>query len=138
MPQNQQSFDENQSDSNDVNGEILSPEKFTLKNDSPLTASTCKIKSASSSPIALIGTSGSLNPPPYRNPPAPSTKPTFQNNSKLIDSSLSNGGTLTLNSVLASNDDLLQSIQYKDLIQLIKLQREKIINQQNDLTKVKK
>jgi hypothetical protein len=162
LQQPQLSYDENFDNSTDILGSDVSssPDKsFNLKNESLL--ANCKVKSASSSPVALIGTSGSLNPPPYRNPPAPSANKTSSNNNfpvqqinnnnnsnsssngqKLVDTSFNNNSnsnssnSSNSNIVLPSNDDLLQSIQYKDLIQLIKLQRDKIINQQNDLTKV--
>lgn len=55
----------------------------------------------------------SSKPPPYIPPPKVSTKSPDKPN-------------------IVNPDDLL----IKDLIQLIKLQREKIINQQNDLSKV--
>jgi hypothetical protein len=85
---------------------------------------------SSSSPVTSIGVSqgGSLKPPAYRNPPAP--KPSMQNQ-KLID--LSNGN---FSPIFAPNDILMQNVQYRDLVQLIKYQREKINTQQNDLTKV--
>lgn len=84
---------------------------------------------SSSSPVASsIGVSGSLKPPAYRNPPAP--KNTNQNQ-KLID--LSNGN---FSSIFSPNDNPMQNVQYRDLVQLIKYQREKINNQQSDLTKV--
>lgn len=87
---------------------------------------------SSSSPVASsIGVSGngSLKPPAYRNPPAP--KNTIQNQ-KLID--MSNGN---FSPIFSPNDALMQS-QYRELVQLIKYQREKINTQQNDLTKVRK
>lgn len=83
---------------------------------------------SSSSPVTSIGVSGSLNPPAYRNPPAP--KNTNQNQ-KLID--LSNGN---FSSIFSPNDNPMHNVQYRDLVQLIKYQREKINNQQSDLTKV--
>lgn len=84
---------------------------------------------ASSSPVTSIGVSGSLKPPAYRNPPAP--KPSTQNQ-KISD--LSNGN---FSPIFAPNDNnLMQNVQYRDLVQLIKYQREKINTQQNDLTKV--
>ena len=95
-----------------------------------------KVKNSPSPVTSPIGTSGSLNPPPYRNPPSPAKQFQLPNSSKIIESNNSSNNIEVLNSAIQSNDDLLHTIQYKDLIQLIKLQRDKIINQQNDLTKV--
>lgn len=86
---------------------------------------------SSSSPVASsIGVSGngSLKPPAYRNPAAP--KNSVQNQ-KLID--MNNGN---FSPIFSPNDVLMQS-QYRELVQLIKYQREKISTQQNDLTKVR-
>lgn len=82
--------------------------------------------SNSSSPP--VGVSGSLKPPAYRNPPAPKQMPS----QKLVD--LNNGN---FSPIFPSNDVLMQNVQYRDLVQLIKYQREKINTQQNDLTKVR-
>lgn len=82
--------------------------------------------SNSSSPP--VGVSGSLKPPAYRNPPAPKQMP----NQKLVD--LNNGN---FSPIFPSNDGVMQNVQYRDLVQLIKYQREKINTQQNDLTKVR-
>jgi len=81
--------------------------------------------SSTSSSSPIIGTSGSLNPPPYRNPPPPKAA--------VVASNLSN-----INHILTSNinEILMQNIQYRDLVQLIKYQRDKINMQQSDLTKV--
>ena len=84
---------------------------------------------SSSSPVTSIGVSGSLKPPAYRNPPAPKT--TVQNQ-KMID--MNNGN---FSPIFSPNDILMQNVQYRDLVQLIKYQREKINTQQNDLTKVR-
>lgn len=83
---------------------------------------------SSSSPVTSIGVSGSLKPPAYRNPPAPKTA---IQNQKLID--MSNGN---FSPIFTPNDIPMQNVQYRDLVQLIKYQREKINTQQNDLTKV--
>jgi hypothetical protein len=86
---------------------------------------------SSPSPVTSpVGVSGSLKPPAYRNPPAP--KVSSMQNQKLID--LSNGNFSPIFS--PNNDVLMQNVQYRDLVQLIKYQREKINTQQNDLTKV--
>lgn len=74
-------------------------------------------------PVASIGVSGSLKPPAYRNPPAPKIQ-----NQKITD--LNNGN---FNSIFSPNE---VQVHYRDLVQLIKYQREKINTQQNDLTKV--
>lgn len=76
---------------------------------------------SSSSPVTSIGVSGSLKPPAYRNPPAPKT---------VIHS---NGN---FSPIFSPNDIPMQNVQYRDLVQLIKYQREKINTQQSDLTKV--
>lgn len=83
---------------------------------------------SSSSPITSIGVSGSLKPPAYRNPPAPKS---VNQNQKLMD--ISNG---SFSPIFPPNDVLMQNVQYRDLVQLIKYQREKINTQQSDLTKV--
>lgn len=81
---------------------------------------------SSSSPVTSpVGISGSLKPPAYRNPPAPKVAPI--QNQKLVDF-----GPIFSN----NNEILMQNVQYRDLVQLIKYQREKINTQQNDLTKV--
>lgn len=82
----------------------------------------------SSSPVTSIGVSGSLKPPAYRNPPAPKG---VNQNQKLMD--LSNGN---FSPIFSASDILMQNVQYRDLVQLIKYQREKINTQQSDLTKV--
>lgn len=82
---------------------------------------------SSSSPVTSpVGISGNLHPPAYRNPPAPKVAP--PQNQKLID----------FGTVFSNNNDILMqnNVQYRDLVQLIKFQREKINVQQNDLTKV--
>lgn len=92
---------------------------------------------SSSSPV--ISSNGALNPPPYqpppyRQPPAPRNSPN-QHQQKFMDvnhNKIENG----IKDVNDLNDVLMQSSQYRDLIQLIKFQRDKITNQQSDLTKV--
>lgn len=88
---------------------------------------------SSSSPI--ISSNGALNPPPYRQPPAPRTSPN-QQQQKIMDinhNKIENlfKDTNDFNDILMQRDS-----QYRDLIQLIKFQRDKITNQQSDLTKV--
>lgn len=86
---------------------------------------------SSSSPVTSpIGVSGSLKPPAYRNPPAPKS---VNQNQKLMD--VSNGN---FSPIFSTNDVLIQNVQYRDLVQLIKYQREKINTQQSDLTKVRR
>jgi hypothetical protein len=81
---------------------------------------------SSSSPVT---SNGVLKPPAYRNPPAPKTSMQGQ---KLID--MSNGN---FSPIFSPNDIPMQNVQYRDLVQLIKYQREKINTQQSDLTKVR-
>lgn len=83
----------------------------------------------SPSPVTSIGVSGSLKPPAYRNPP-PATKATPPSQ-KLMDGSNGN-----FSPIFSPNEFLVQNVQYRDLVQLIKYQRDKINTQQNDLTKV--
>ncbi|CAO1298499.1 unnamed protein product [Diamesa serratosioi] len=83
----------------------------------------------STSPI--IGTSGSLNPPPYRNPPPPRTSP----NHKSIELYSNTNHALVNNIAEEINDVFMKNSQYRDLMQLIKYQREKLTTQQSDLTK---
>lgn len=82
----------------------------------------------SPSPVTSIGAAGNLKPPAYRNPPAPKAP---IHNQKLIDFS-----NVNFSPILAPNDAVMQNVQYRDLVQLIKYQRDKISTQQNDLTKV--
>ncbi|XP_055714039.1 ras association domain-containing protein 8 isoform X2 [Phlebotomus papatasi] len=72
-----------------------------------------------------ISSNGALVPPPYRDPPPPRNSP-LQHTSKSVA-----GGSLEL----MEAQYLHNGAQYRDLIQLIKLQREKISMQQADLTK---
>lgn len=82
---------------------------------------------SSSSPVTSpVGVSGSLKPPAYRSPP-PAPKIAATQNQKTHDF-----GPIFSN----NNDILMQNVQYRDLVQLIKYQRDKISTQQNDLTKV--
>lgn len=97
-----------------------------------------------------ISTSGALIPPPYRDPPPPinSSPLNITNNLQLmqkIDNNKSlNNNLLNMNLIFNNindindlNDVLLNNTaQYRDLIQLIKYQRDKINIQQSDLTKV--
>lgn len=135
-PQYQQQSNEIHDITNKI--ESSSPDKLQLKTENSTDAfinQKFKVKNSPSPVTSPIGISGSLNPPPYRNPPSPAKQFQLPNSSKTIESN--NGSNIdVLNSPIQSNDDLLHTIQYKDLIQLIKLQRDKIINQQNDLTKV--
>lgn len=109
-------------------------ENSTLSNENLLDLYSQRLNNSnysnsSSSPVTSpIGVSGSLKPPAYRNPPAP--KPSNQNQ-KMIDSSSGNFAP-----VFSPSDIPMQNVQYRDLVQLIKYQREKINIQQNDLTKV--
>uniref|UniRef100_A0A6B2EDP1 Putative cell growth/differentiation regulator n=1 Tax=Phlebotomus kandelakii TaxID=1109342 RepID=A0A6B2EDP1_9DIPT len=78
-----------------------------------------------------ISSNGALVPPPYRDPPPPRNSP-LQHTSKAETPPRSvAGGSLEL----VEAQYLHNGAQYRDLIQLIKLQREKISMQQADLTK---
>lgn len=114
---------------NSLNRKTSSP--ILLTNDSQVNNDL--VTSPSPSPPLLIGISaiGSLIPPPYRNPPKPRTSPLNQKNANIMKSMniLSNIHNLDLNDVLINNAN------YKDLIQLIKYQRDKIHMQQTDITK---
>ncbi|KAL7032377.1 hypothetical protein ACKWTF_007303 [Chironomus riparius] len=132
----QQQSNENLDSTNKI--ESSSPEKLQLNTENSTDAfinQKFKVKNSPSPVTSPIGISGSLNPPPYRNPPSPAKQFQLPNSSKTIESNNGSNNIEVLNSPIQSNDDLLHTIQYKDLIQLIKLQRDKIINQQNDLTK---
>lgn len=96
----------------------------------------------SSSPItssSTVGVAGSLKPPAYRNPPPP--KSTTQSSQKHNQNQAWNNNESNLNGnfspILSPNIEMLMhSVQYRDLVQLIKFQREKINSQQAELTKV--
>ncbi|XP_059610336.1 ras association domain-containing protein 8 [Phlebotomus argentipes] len=78
-----------------------------------------------------ISSNGALVPPPYRDPPPPRNSP-LQHVAKVETPPRSvAGGSLEL----MEAQYLHNGAQYRDLIQLIKLQREKISMQQADLTK---
>jgi hypothetical protein len=109
----------------------FSPENSNLSNENLLDLyqqrlNNSSYSNSSSSPVTSpVGISGNLKPPAYRNPPAPKISST--QNQKLMD----------FNSILSNNNEnLMQNVQYRDLVQLIKFQREKINLQQTDLTKV--
>lgn len=94
-----------------------------------------------------VSANGALVPPPYRDPPPPRSSPLNyvssagaaanvlsagggHNNNNLINNNLN-----VLSDISELNEMLLNSAHYKDLIQLIKFQREKINLQQADLSK---
>lgn len=105
----------------------------------------------------LISSNGALVPPPYRDPPPPRNSPmqmqqqtqvkqlefgtgVLSNNNNNNNFNKKNDGACTnpfLTDISDSdfNDNFFEAAQYKDLIQLIKLQREKITSQQTELTK---
>uniref|UniRef100_A0A1B0CS66 Putative cell growth/differentiation regulator n=1 Tax=Lutzomyia longipalpis TaxID=7200 RepID=A0A1B0CS66_LUTLO len=74
-----------------------------------------------------ISSNGALVPPPYRDPPPPRNSPLQKTEPPRSVA----GGSLEL----MEAQYLHNGAQYRDLIQLIKLQREKISIQQADLTK---
>ncbi|XP_055852020.1 ras association domain-containing protein 8 isoform X2 [Episyrphus balteatus] len=99
----------------------------------------------------LISSNGALVPPPYRDPPPPRNSPMQlqqQTQVKLLEFSSGLGNNFNkkvdgacTNPFLSDmgdgdfNDNFFETAQYKDLIQLIKFQREKITSQQSELTK---
>lgn len=109
---------------NSLNRKISSPALLTQDSQVP----------SSPSPPPLIGISaiGALVPPPYRNPPKPRGSPLNQKNENSIKNLNILSNTQDLNEL---NDALINNANYKDLIQLIKYQRDKIHMQQTDITK---
>lgn len=88
-----------------------------------------------------VSSNGSLVPPPYRDPPAPRSSPLINNSlgrSPQAGLSEVNGRRIDFKDY-ASNEvpDMQQmhNAQYRDLVQLIQFQRDKITVQQSDLTK---
>lgn len=114
-----------------VNQELNLLEVFSVRTNNSLDA----IKT----PIG-VSANGALVPPPYRDPPPPRSSPlNYSNCSSVSGSSGTNNNCSMhsgLNDVSELNELLLNNAQYKDLLQLIKFQREKISIQQADLTKV--
>lgn len=111
---------------NSLNRKISSP--------SPLTQDSQIELVPSPSPPPLIGVSaiGALVPPPYRNPPKPRSSPLNQKNENIMKNLNILSNTQDFNEL---NDVLINNANYKDLIQLIKYQRDKIHMQQADITK---
>lgn len=105
------------------NSNISSENLLDLYNQRLNGSSNSSFTNTSPSPVTSIGVSGSLKPPAYRNPPAPKIQ-----SQKIID--LNNGN---FSPIFSPND---VHVNYRDLVQLIKYQREKINTQQSDLTKV--
>lgn len=93
-----------------------------------------ELEPPSPSPPPLIGVSaiGALVPPPYRNPPKPRSSPLNQKNETIMKNLNILSNTQDFNEL---NDVLINNANYKDLIQLIKYQRDKIHMQQADITK---
>ena len=125
---------------NNSSGSISVVQKLNLSNENLLdlynnrnVAMNGNGFSTNSSSSPIISSNGALNPPPYRQPPAPRSSPN-QHQQKFIDINQNKIESLKDSNDL--NDSLMQSSQYRDLIQLIKFQRDKITNQQTDLTKV--
>lgn len=93
----------------------------------------------------LISNNGALVPPPYRDPPPPmatnnptttSTTPSSLNNSRgVMDEDMA---TMASDQVAQTQPQgvLLAANQYRDLVQLIKLQRDQMAVQQVDMTKM--
>lgn len=105
------------------NSNISSENLLDLYNQRLNGSTNSNFTNTSPSPVTSIGVSGSLKPPAYRNPPAPKIQ-----SQKIID--LNNGN---FSPIFSPND---VHVHYRDLVQLIKYQREKINTQQSDLTKV--
>lgn len=101
----------------DTNSNIISPNSSMDMSASPT--------------IGGVSSNGALVPPPYRDPPPPRNSPS---NNKKIDN-ISMNILSSFPDISELNDVLLNNAHYKDLIQLIKYQREKISLQQADLTK---
>lgn len=112
---------------NSLNRKISSPPPLQQDNQAELVQS-------SPSPPPLIGVSaiGALIPPPYRNPPKPRSSPLNQKNETIMKNLNILSNTQDFNEL---NDVLINNANYKDLIQLIKYQRDKIHMQQADITK---
>lgn len=86
--------------------------------------------------IVAVSSNGALNPPPYRNPPSPNIN--FGQKSTDINlSNLKNNNFGILNSIEGISELLVKNSQYRELLQLIKIQKEKINTQQSELTKVR-
>lgn len=84
-----------------------------------------------------VGIAGSLKPPAYRNPPAPKTQSSQKHNQNQTWSEPTANNNGNFSPILSPNLELLMhSVQYRDLVQLIKYQREKLNTQQAELTKV--
>lgn len=113
---------------NSLNRKISSPPPLTQDSQAEL------VQPPSPSPPPLIGVSavGALIPPPYRNPPKPRSSPLNQKNETIMKNLNILSNTQDFNEL---NDVLINNANYKDLIQLIKYQRDKIHMQQADITK---
>ncbi|XP_037047548.1 ras association domain-containing protein 8 [Bradysia coprophila] len=88
----------------------------------------------------LISSNGALIPPPYRDPPPPRVSPLHQKSdslSKMFEykDNVNMNTFVSVKDLNDSSETIFQNSQYRDLIQLIKYQREKISSQQADLTK---
>lgn len=87
-----------------------------------------------------ISANGALVPPPYRDPPPPRTSPlnkTEPSSSRKLDykDSINMTSYFNMSEMTDMNENFLQNAQYKDLLQIVKFQREKITSQQADMTK---
>uniref|UniRef100_A0A1L8E3K3 Putative cell growth/differentiation regulator n=1 Tax=Nyssomyia neivai TaxID=330878 RepID=A0A1L8E3K3_9DIPT len=98
---------------------------FSGSTESILESTSADVAMKSMGPT--ISSNGALVPPPYRDPPKPRNSPLQKTEPPRIVA----GGSLEL----VEAQYLQNGAQYRDLIQLIKLQREKISIQQADLTK---
>lgn len=91
-----------------------------------------------------ISSNGALVPPPYRDPPPPRTSPLHQKSDSLLSNlkKFEFKDNVNMNTFVSvkdmnepNNEITFQNAQYRELIQLIKFQREKLNIQQADLTK---
>ncbi|KAJ6634714.1 Ras association domain-containing protein 8 [Pseudolycoriella hygida] len=87
-----------------------------------------------------ISSNGALVPPPYRDPPPPRVSPLHQKSdsfSKMFEykDNVNMNTFVSVKDMNDSSETIFQNSQYRDLIQLIKYQRDKINSQQADLTK---
>lgn len=88
-----------------------------------------------------VSSNGSLVPPPYRDPPAPRASPLSNNSlTKSPPTNISeiNGRRIDFKDYPHSESpevQQMQNVQYRELIQLIQFQRDKLTVQQSDLNK---
>lgn len=136
-----------------INGTSQYPRGHNLSNEnlleiysksSPNTSNYVNISNNNNSPT--VSSNGALVPPPYRDPPPPRNSPLINANNITTTKSPPtaneiNGRRIDFKEQLGNNiNDVtdiqqLNNTQYRDLVQLIQFQRDKINFQQSDLTK---